>query len=40
MARFTDGNLYASIDTKDKLKQTVIEPSEVLELKYELTAAK
>lgn len=34
----SDGNLYASIDTKDKLKQTVIEPNEVLELKYELTA--
>jgi hypothetical protein len=34
----SDGNHYASIDTKDKLKQTVIEPNEVLELKYELTA--
>lgn len=34
----SDGNLYASIHTKDKLKQTVIEPSEILELKYELTA--
>jgi hypothetical protein len=34
----SDGTLYASFDTKDSRMQTIIEPSEVLILKYELTS--
>src|ERR1700730_13036842 len=34
----SDGNHYASIDTRDKVNQTAIESSEVLELEYDVTA--